>query len=84
MQTVFVDTGFEYSIAPGDLLANLVGVARGRVVGTAQPQPVHAARMKALDPDVYLIERPARRRSKVLRRRRAATKTSRPCAAAAC
>jgi iron complex transport system substrate-binding protein len=71
--TVFVDTGFEYAIAPGDLLANLVRVARGRVVGTAQPQPVSAARMQALDPGVYLLERSSKLTLKILRRR-AATK----------
>ena len=40
VQTVFVDTGFEYSVAAGDLLANLVRVARGKVVGSEPPQPV--------------------------------------------
>jgi ABC-type Fe3+-hydroxamate transport system substrate-binding protein len=74
VQTVFVDTGFEYSVAPGDLLANLVRVARGKVVGTAQPQPVAPARLRRLDPNVYLIERSSKETLKVLRRRRA-TKT---------
>jgi ABC-type Fe3+-hydroxamate transport system substrate-binding protein len=71
VQTVFIDTGFEYSIAPGDLLGNLVSIARGRVVGTGQPQPVQAARMKALAPDVYVIERASKETLKVLRRRKA-------------
>jgi vitamin B12 transport system substrate-binding protein len=71
VQTVFVDTGFEYSIAPGDLLANLVAIARGRVVGTPQPQPVSAARMRALDPDVYVVERSSKETLTVLRRRKA-------------
>jgi iron complex transport system substrate-binding protein len=71
--TVFVDTGFEYAIAPGDLLTNLVKVARGRVVGTAQPQPVSAARLRKLAPEVYLLERSSKVTLKVLRRR-AATK----------
>ena len=72
-QSVFVDTGFEYSIANGDLLANLVTAARGRVLGTAQPQPVSSARMRKLAPDVYVLERSSRETLKVLRRR-AATK----------
>ena len=71
VQTVFVDTGFEYSVAPGDLLANLVRMARGKVVGTAPPQPVVAARLRRLDPDVYLIERSSKETLKVLRKRRA-------------
>ncbi|MDX6525036.1 MAG: cobalamin transport system substrate-binding protein [Gaiellales bacterium] len=70
-QTVFVDTGFEYAIGPGDLLANLVKAARGTVVGAAQPQPVSAARMRKLAPDVYLIERSSKETLKVLRHRRA-------------
>lgn len=69
VQTVFVDTGFEYAVAPGDLLANLVRVARGKVVGTEQPQPVEAARLQGLDPDVYVIERSSKETLKVLRRR---------------
>ena len=73
VQSVFVDTGFEYAIAQGDLLANLVGAARGKVLGTAQPQPVTAARMRRLAPDVYVLERSSRETLKVLRRR-AATK----------
>jgi ABC-type Fe3+-hydroxamate transport system substrate-binding protein len=71
LQTVFVDTGFEYSVAPGDLLANLVRVARGKVVGTEPPQPVVSARMRRLDPDVYVIERSSKETLKVLRKRRA-------------
>jgi ABC-type Fe3+-hydroxamate transport system substrate-binding protein len=70
-QTVFVDTGFEYAIAPGDLLANLVKDARGTVVGTARPQPVSAARMRKLAPDVYLVERSSKETLKVLRHRKA-------------
>ena len=69
--TVFADTGFEYSIAEGDLLENLVTIARGKVVGTAQPQPVGTARMQALAPDVYLVERSSRVTLKILRRREA-------------
>jgi ABC-type Fe3+-hydroxamate transport system substrate-binding protein len=69
VQTVFVDSGFEYAIAPGDLLANLVRVARGKLVGTEQPQPVDPARMQGLDPDVYVIERSSKETLKVLRRR---------------
>jgi iron complex transport system substrate-binding protein len=71
VQTVFVDTGFEYAVTPGDLLANLVRVARGKVIGTEQPQPVVAARLRDLDPDVYLIERSSKETLKVLRRREA-------------
>jgi ABC-type Fe3+-hydroxamate transport system substrate-binding protein len=70
-QTVFVDTGFEYAISPGELLANLVEAARGTVVGTAQPQPVSTARMRKLAPDVYLIERSSKESLKVLRKRKA-------------
>jgi ABC-type Fe3+-hydroxamate transport system substrate-binding protein len=73
VQTVFADAGFEYSIAAGDLLANLVRVAGGTVVGTEQPQPVERARMQRLAPDVYLLERSSRETLKVLRTR-AATK----------
>jgi ABC-type Fe3+-hydroxamate transport system substrate-binding protein len=71
VQTVFVDTGFEYSVAPGDLLANLVRVARGKIVGTEPPQPVVPARLRRLNPDVYLIERSSKETLRVLRRRRA-------------
>ncbi|MDX6569462.1 MAG: cobalamin transport system substrate-binding protein [Gaiellales bacterium] len=71
VQTVFVDTGFEYAVAPGDLLANLVHVARGKIVGTGQPQPVGAARLQTLAPDVYVIERSSKETLKVLRRRKA-------------
>jgi ABC-type Fe3+-hydroxamate transport system substrate-binding protein len=70
-QTVFVDTGFEYAISPGELLANLVEAARGTVVGTAQPQPVSTARLRKLAPDVYLIERSSKESLKVLRKRKA-------------
>ena len=70
-QKVFVDTGFEYAIAAGDLLAQLVEDARGTVVGTDQPQPVSEARMRALAPDVYVLERSSRETLKVLRRRKA-------------
>jgi ABC-type Fe3+-hydroxamate transport system substrate-binding protein len=73
VQTVFVDTGFEYAIAPGDLLDTLVRVARGKVVGREQPQPVSPARLQALNPDVYVIERSSKETLKALRRR-AATK----------
>jgi ABC-type Fe3+-hydroxamate transport system substrate-binding protein len=73
LQSVFVDTGYEYSVANGDLLANLVGVARGKVVGTAQPQPVTSVRLQRLAPDVYVLERSSKETLKVLRRR-AATK----------
>ena len=71
VQTVFADTGFEYAIGPGDLLANLVEVARGKVVGATPPQPVTSARMRALDPDVYMVERSSKVTLKVLRRREA-------------
>jgi ABC-type Fe3+-hydroxamate transport system substrate-binding protein len=71
VQTVFVDTGFEYAIAQGDLLANLVRVAGGMVVGTAQPQPVSTVRMQSLAPDVYMLERSSKETLKILRRREA-------------
>jgi iron complex transport system substrate-binding protein len=71
VQTVFVDTGFEYAIAHGDLLANLVRVAGGKVVGTAQPQPVSTVRMQALAPDVYMLERSSKETLKILRSREA-------------
>jgi ABC-type Fe3+-hydroxamate transport system substrate-binding protein len=74
VQRVFADTGFEYSIGARDLLANLIRVARGTVVGTGQPQPVTTARMRTLAPDVYLLERSSKETLKVLRRRQA-TKT---------
>jgi vitamin B12 transport system substrate-binding protein len=70
-QTVFIDSGFEYSISPGDLLANLVEDARGTVIGTGRPQPVSAARMRKLAPDVYLVERSSKETLKVLRQRKA-------------
>jgi ABC-type Fe3+-hydroxamate transport system substrate-binding protein len=71
VQTVFADTGFEYAIAQGDLLANLVRVAGGRVVGTEQPQPVSTVRMQTLAPDVYMLERSSKETLKILRRREA-------------
>jgi ABC-type Fe3+-hydroxamate transport system substrate-binding protein len=68
-QTVFADTGFEYSIGDKDLLANLIRAARGKVVGTEEPQPVTTLRMRTIAPDVYLLERSSKETLKILRRR---------------
>jgi iron complex transport system substrate-binding protein len=69
-QTVFVDTGFGYSIDRGDLLATLVRVAGGRLVGAGPPQPVSTRRLAALDPDVYAVEQSSKITLDVLRKRK--------------
>jgi ABC-type Fe3+-hydroxamate transport system substrate-binding protein len=69
-QTVFVDTGFGYSIPSDGLLPTLVGVAGGTLVGAEQAQPVSAKALIALDPDVYAVERSGHVTLRVLRKRK--------------
>ncbi|HEX2045272.1 MAG TPA: ABC transporter substrate-binding protein, partial [Gaiellaceae bacterium] len=54
--TVFVDTGFFITIRERSLLGDLIRRARGEsVAGTAPgPEPFPVARLRRLDPDVYL------------------------------
>jgi ABC-type Fe3+-hydroxamate transport system substrate-binding protein len=69
-QTVFVDTGFGYSISPSELLSTLVGVAGGTLVGAKEAQPVSPKGLLALDPNVYAIERSSHVTLRVLRKRK--------------
>lgn len=54
--TTFVDTGFFITIPERSLLGDLIGRARGESVAgpTPGPEPFPPARLRALDPDVYL------------------------------
>lgn len=69
-QSVFVDLGYGYSIASDTLLATLIRVAGGRLVGASPPQPVAPKRLAALNPDVYAVERSSRITLDVLRKRK--------------
>jgi ABC-type Fe3+-hydroxamate transport system substrate-binding protein len=74
VQTVFGDTGFGYSIPPGDLLATLIKDGGGRLVGATNPQPVSLQRLLKLGPDVYLTLRSSHVTLSVLRKRKLTAK----------